>query len=68
MGKYEYKTEKVGFGNNLFASLDEQAAITSITNAATKNAVEGWELVTYSFVTKVGHGSGIYMTYKRKIN
>jgi len=59
MEKYEYKTENIGLSIKNMAN--------KISDAANKNANEGWELVSTFALTGALGASGFYMTYKRKI-
>ena len=64
---YEYKTEVLTTGIKWFSDKANDADVTALDELINKRALEGWELVTYSFMsTSLQARGATLITFKKQ--
>ena len=64
---YEYKTEILSTGVKWFSDKASEADIAQFNDIFTERCVDGWELLTYSYMaTAIQVKGALLVTYRRK--
>jgi len=66
---YEYKTETLSVSGKFAAAFlnraNEKDAVV-FNEEFIKNCTDGWELLTYTFMSGIGPNAGLLVTYRRE--
>jgi hypothetical protein len=63
---YEYKTEILSTGIKLFSAKANEADVSQFNEIFTESCVDGWELLTYSYMaTALIVKGALLVTYRR---
>ena len=64
---YEYKTEILSTGVKWFSDKANESDVTQFNEIFTERCVDGWELLTYSYMATALQVKGaLLVTYRRK--
>ena len=64
---YEYKTEMLYTGLNWFSDKTSEKDVSQFNDVFTERCVDGWELLTYSYMaTTISIKGALLVTYRRK--